>query len=96
MALRDDLIADGRIERTEHVSPQQRARIAVAESANRQRGQPGEDVVADARARSTHDGDALGKEASGHECEDLYGGLVEPLRVVNDADQRVLLGGLSQ
>ena len=96
MALRDDLIADSRIERAVHVSQQQCARIAVAESANRQRGQPGEDAVADARARSTHDGDALGEEAPGHECEDLYGGLVEPVRVIDDADQRLLPGGLSQ
>ena len=44
----------------------------------------------------THERDPLGEEATGDESEDLRGGLVEPLRVVDDADQRLLLGGVCQ
>ena len=57
-----------------------------------QLGEPIQDVVADAGARSAHDRDALGDEAAGDEAQDLRGGAVEPLRVVDDADERLLLG----
>ena len=63
---------------------------------DRQLGEPGEDVVADARARCAHERDPLGKEAAGDEPEDLRGGIVEPLRVVDDADERLLLGDLGE
>ena len=52
VALGDDLVADRRIQRAVHVLQQQRARVAVAESVDGQLGEPGEDVVADARARA--------------------------------------------
>ena len=63
---------------------------------DRQLGEPGEDVVADARARCAHERDPLGEEAAGDEAEDLRGGVVEPLRVVDDADERLLLGDLGE
>ena len=94
MALRDDLVDDGRVERAVHVAQQQRTRVAVAEPADRQRGQPGQHAVFDPGARRAHERDPLGQEAAGHESDDLRGGAVEPLRVVDDAGQRVLLGGL--
>ena len=54
VALGDDLVADRGIQRAVHVVQQQRARIAVAEPADGQLGEPGEDVVADCRcARRT-------------------------------------------
>ena len=96
VALGDDLVADGGVQRAVHVVQQQRARVAVAESVDRQLGQPGEDVVADARAHGAHERDPLGEQAAGDEPEDLRRRLVEPLRVVDDADQRLLLGDLGE
>lgn len=96
MALRDDLSADRGIQRAVHVGQQQRARIAVAESLEGQLGEPHENVVPDARARSTDERDALGEQAPADEAEDLRGGVVEPLRVVDDADERLFLGDLGE
>ena len=70
--------------------------VAVAESLDGQLGEPGEDVVATARARRAHDRDPLGEQAAGDETENLRGGVVEPLRVVDDADERLLLGDLGE
>jgi hypothetical protein len=58
--------------------------------------EPGENVVAAPRARRTHDCDALGEEPTSDEAENLRRGTVEPLRVVDDAQQRLPLGDLSQ
>ena len=96
VTLADDLVTDRGIERPVHVVKQQRARIAVAESLDGQLRQPGEEVVAYPRARCAHQRDALREEAPGDETKDLGGGLVEPLRVVHEADQRLLLGGVCQ
>ena len=96
MALGDDLVADGRIQRAVHVLQQKCARIADVEPEDRQFRQPRQAVVADARARSTHDRDPLGEQAPADEPEDLRGGLVEPLRIVDDADERLLLGDLGE
>ena len=96
VALGDDLLADRGVQRAVHVVQQQRARIAVAEPADRQLGEPGEDVVADARPRGAHERDPLGEQAAGDEAEDLRRGVVEPLRVVDDADERLLLGDLGE
>ena len=59
-------------------------------------GRPGEDVVAAARPRGAHERDPLGEEPAGDEAEDLRRGVVEPLRVVDDADERLLLGDLGE
>ena len=59
-------------------------------------GSPDEHAVADARARRAHDSDPLGMETAGDETENLSGGVVEPLRVVDDADERLLLGDLGE
>ena len=96
VTLRDDLVADGGVQGAGHVGQQQRAGIAVAEAADRQLGQPGENVVADPRPRGAHDRDPLGEQAAGDEPQDLRRGVVEPLRVVDDADQRLLLGDLGE
>ena len=56
--------------------------------------QLGEDVVTAAGAGGKHERDPLGEEAPADESKDLCGGLVEPLRVVDDADERLFLGDL--
>ncbi len=94
MALRDDLVDDGRVERAVHVAKQQPPRVAFPEPADRQCGQPGQRAVFDTGSRRAHQRDPLRQEAAGHEPYDLRGRPVEPQRVVDDAGQRALLGGL--
>ena len=94
VALRDDLVAHLRVEWTVHVTEQQRPGIALAEAADRQHRQSGEDFVSHARASRAHERDALGEEPAGDEGQNLRGRLVEPLCVVDDAGQRLVLGGL--
>ena len=94
MTLLDDLVANSGIQRAGHVGQQQRTSIAVAEPADRQLGQPGENVIADPRPRGAHDRDPLGEQAAGDEPQNLRRGLVEPLPVVDDTGQRLLLGDL--
>ena len=96
VAFRDDLVDDGRVERAVHVAQQQPPCVAVPEAADRQRGQPGQHAGFGPRAGRVHQRDPLGQQASGHETDDLRGGVVEPLRVVDDTRQRALLGGLRQ
>jgi hypothetical protein len=85
VTLLDDLVANGGVQGAGHVGQQQRAGIAVAECGDRQGRQPGENVIADPRPRGTHDRDPLGEQAAGKEPQDLRRGVVEPLRVVDDA-----------
>ena len=96
MALLDDLFADRGIEWAVHVVQQERARVALAEPADGQLGQPGEDLVADPRSRRADDCDPLGEEAASDEPEDLRRGAVEPLRVVDDARDRLPIGDLRE
>jgi hypothetical protein len=49
-----------------------------------------------ARAHSAYEDDPLDKEPTGHESENLGGGLVEPLGVLDHTDQRLGLGDLGQ
>ena len=96
VTLRDDLVANGGVQGAGHVGQQQRAGIAVAESADGQLGEPGENVIAGPRPRGAHDRDPLGEQAAGDEPQDLRRGVVEPLRVVDDTGQRLLLGDLGE
>ena len=52
-------------------------------------------MITDARSSRTDERDRLGQEAMGDKAEDLLRRLVEPLRVVDDADQGLLLGQLA-
>ena len=96
VALRDDLIADGSVEPPAHVSQQQRACVVLVEAFEIQRRQPRQHVVSDARARRADERDPLREEASRHEPDDLRGGLIEPLGVVDDADEGMLLGDFGE
>jgi hypothetical protein len=94
VTLHDDLLADGRIQRAVHVRQQQCARLAVAEPTDGQLREPGESVVADTGAGCAHERDPLRKQTAGDEAENLCGRVVEPLPVVHDADEGLLLGNL--
>ena len=96
VALRDDLIAHGRIERAVHVVQQQRRarrcrRVHGWTAREARRGRCRHSPCARA-----HDRDPFGEQAAGDETENLSGGVVEPLRVVDDADERLLLGDLGE
>ena len=72
MALRDDLLADGGIQRAKDVLEQECACIARAEPLDGECGQPREDVVADAHAGGAHERDPLGEEPACDEAEDPH------------------------
>ena len=80
------------IERGAQGRLQQRPRVRVAQSFDPQLRQPAE--ISHRRARGEHQRDGLRQQAAGDERERLPRGLVEPLRVVDQADQRLLLGGV--
>ena len=96
VALRDDLVADGRIHRTDQVLQQQCARIALAEPAHEELGEPGQDRVADPRPCGSNERHPLCEESACDEREDLRGGSVEPMRVVDDPDERPVLRRLGE
>jgi len=96
VTLRDDLIADARVQGSGHAGQQQRARIAVTEAADGKLGEPRQNVVTGIGPRGADDRDPLGEQAAGDEPKDLRRGLVEPLRVVDEAGQRLLLGDLCE
>lgn len=92
--LRDQLVADPQVETTGYGQAQQFTRVLVTE--------PFEDHVGQAREHGVglphgeHQGDALRVQTPGREGEGTRGRLVEPLCVVDDAQQCLLLGGLGQ
>jgi hypothetical protein len=91
VALRDDLLPDGGIQRAPNALHQQGAHGVVPESLDRQLGASGQHLVADAGARGTHERDPLREKAPGREAEHLRGGIVEPMGVVDDAHERIVL-----
>jgi hypothetical protein len=96
VALGDDLVTDRCIQGADEVLQQQGARIALAECADHELGEPGQDLIAHPRARGAHDRDPLGEETTSHEPEDLGGDYVEPLRILDDADERLFLCDLRE
>jgi hypothetical protein len=96
VALGDDLIANDRIEWPDQVLEQQGAGIAVSERADQQLGQSAENIIADARPGGGDECHGLGEETTSDEAEDLAGRLIQPLRVLNDAHERLLLGRLDE
>ena len=76
VALRDDLIADGRVQRADQVLEQQSPCVAIVEWADDELGESRHDAVADPRARAAHDRDPVGKEAACNERQRARGCLV--------------------
>ena len=75
---------------------EQGARVRVGEPAERQLGQADELALVCRRARCEHERDRLGQQPARDEPEDLARGVVEPLDVVDEAQQRSLRGDLGQ
>ena len=97
VALGDDLVAHRRVERAVHVVEQQRPRVVVAEPVDGQLGEPGEDVVADCPVRAAHTiAIRSARRRRATKPSTWAEACVEPLRVVDDADERLLLGDLGE
>ena len=67
LALRDDPVAYGVVQRAEHVVEQEHPGVALAEPGDGELWQPGEDAFTRACARCAHDCDALGMNAASDE-----------------------------
>ena len=91
--LGDEPLADVIVEPAGDDRGQQRARVVVVEPGELELGQTRKPVRFTHRE---HHRDGLGEQPAGDEPEHLRGGLVEPLQVVDDAQQRLRLGHLRQ
>ena len=92
--LRDYPVADPLVQHEPHRGVQQRPCVAVAQAAHLQLGQ-----VLKLLARFTrgeHDPDRLGQQPPRHEGQRQRRGLIQPLRVIDDTQQRTLLGHLRE
>ncbi len=68
----------------------------LAERPDEQFGHPGEDGVADPGSGGRRPGHALGEQTASDEAEDLCRRLIEPLRIVDDAQERLVLGRVGE
>jgi hypothetical protein len=94
----DDPLTHPFIERRRDRGSQQRFGIGVGKAAEGQLGQAGEraDVAFARVAHSEHQRHPLGHHPPRHERQHLRGCLVEPLRIVDETQQRIILGDLGQ
>ena len=94
LRLGHDLVPDPVIDRPGQRRVQQRPRVALAQPPDFELRQPGQ-----LRARlpgREHQADRVGAQPPGHEPQHLRGRLIQPLLVVDQADQRPFLGHLRQ
>ena len=75
---------------------QQRVRVGGVQARDRELGQAAERLLVRGLAEREHERDALGQQAARDEGERLCRDPVEPLRVVDDAQQRALLGRVGE
>ena len=75
---------------------QQRARVLVIQARHNELGQPGKRLLFSGLAHREYQGDRLCHEPPRNERERQRGRLIEPLRIVDDAHERLSLGNLSQ
>jgi hypothetical protein len=90
LALSDDPVPDPRVQLEPHGRAQQRAGIAVAHTVHLQLGHVPKFLAQ--LAGSEHDPDRLRQEATGDERERQHRRLIQPLGVIDDAQERSLLG----
>ena len=76
----------------DHHGFQQVPSVAVGEAPDHQFGQPGQRLCAAVAGREDHR-DRLGQQAPRNEGKRLHRHLVEPLRVIDDAEQGLIVGG---
>ena len=93
-SLGDDPVAHPFVEWSRDRRPQQGPRVLIRQTVDGHLREPRQ-LLARLTLRE-HDGHRLGSQPPRHEGECLRRGAVEPLRVVDDAEQRLLLGHLGQ
>ena len=94
--LGDDPLADALVEPAGHGRRQQRSRVLVAEPFEPQLRQARDVAVIARLADGEHDRHPLGEQPARHESEHLLRGIVEPLEIVDETQQRLLLGQLRE
>ncbi len=90
--LGEDAVAHARVEPARRDRLQQRTRVRIGEPLDAQLRQPASSTASLGLAHREDDRDPLGQQAAGDEREHLGGGAVEPLGVVDEADERLRLG----
>ena len=91
-----DPVAHALVQAPEDRGGEQCARVGVGKPVHVELRQADERVLLRRLADGEHHRDPLGQQTPGDEREHQRGGLVEPLRVVDHADQRKRFGGLGQ
>jgi hypothetical protein len=94
--LGDESLSNALVERPAHDRAEQLARLDVRESYEPQFGQPGQRVALVPLALSEHEDDRLRLEPPGDEREHVCRRLIKPLRVVDQAQKRLLVGSLGK
>ena len=92
--LDDDPLEHALIQPSRQDRLQQRPRIAMPQGLDVELRQAGERVAQ--LARREHERDPLRQQAAGHERERSRRRTIEPLRVIDDTEERPLLRGLGQ
>jgi hypothetical protein len=90
--LGDDPVADARVEQTRHAAGQQRKCVLVSQAFELQLRQVLELPPAGRLSNSEHDPYRLGQQPARDESKHLIRSLVEPVRVINETEQWLLLG----
>jgi hypothetical protein len=94
--LRHQAIADPLVQPAGHHRREQRVRVLVREPPEHKLGQADQLALVSRVADREHKRHRLGQQPSRHEAQHLPRGNVEPLRVVDEAQQRPLGGHLGQ
>ena len=94
--LGDDAVAHLLVQRHPDDRGQQRPRIILTKTFDHQLREPGRVALLGARADSEDDADRLRQQAARHERQRLRRGTIQPLRIIDQADQRAFLGHLGQ
>jgi hypothetical protein len=96
VGVRHDAVHDRRVERCMQPGLEQLVGIGVGEAADGELGQPPEPGRIGTVARGEHHPDRLCEEATGDEGQGPGRGTVEPVRVIDEADEGALLSHLGQ
>jgi hypothetical protein len=96
VGLLDDPVAHVLIKRRMHSHGQQVVGIRLFESGQRQRGKARELAHSGLLTKRDDDGDSLGRQPPSDERDRLQGRVVQPLRVIDETEQRVFTDARGQ
>ena len=96
MALLDDLVPHGCIERAVEVREEEGVQIALAQPLHGELGEARQPGVASTRSHAEQQRDAPCLQTARDEAQDARGIVVEPVRVIDHTEQRQLLGRVAE